>query len=154
MSQCCYDLCFWLLSVMNVIYVFFTYSFPHLSKFFLAFCLFLAMPAVTVVPGSGTESLPRKWQCLILNPLSHQGTPMLFIFYLFLSFVLLGPHLQHMEVPRLGIKSELQLPAYTTATAMPDPSRIWDLHHSSWHCQILCYLFLNVGRGDPWWPSS
>jgi len=27
-----------------------------------------------------------------------------------------------MEVPRLGVKTELQLLAYTTATAMPDPS--------------------------------
>ena len=27
------------------------------------------------------------------------------------------PHLQHMEVPRLGVKSELQLLAYSTATA-------------------------------------
>ena len=33
----------------------------------------------------------------------------------------LGLHLRHMEVPRLGVKSELQLPAYTTAAAMPDP---------------------------------
>ena len=39
-------------------------------------------------------------------------------------FVFLGPHLQHMEVPRLGVKSELRLPAYATATAMWDPSRI------------------------------
>ena len=29
-------------------------------------------------------------------------------------------HLWHMEVPRLGVESELQLPTYTTATAMPD----------------------------------
>ena len=28
---------------------------------------------------------------------------------------------QHMEIPGLGIKSELQLPAYTTATATPEP---------------------------------
>ena len=37
--------------------------------------------------------------------------------FLFFSslFVFLGPHLQHMEVPRLGVESELQLPAYTTA---------------------------------------
>ena len=42
-----------------------------------------------------------------------------------------GPHLQHMEVPRLGVKSELQLPAYTTATATWDPSCVWDLHGSS-----------------------
>ena len=38
---------------------------------------------------------------------------------------------QHMEVPRLGVESELQLPAYTTATATPDPSHVCDLHHSS-----------------------
>ena len=54
----------------------------------------------------------------------------LFYFLIFfLSF--LGPHPQHMEVPRLGVESELQLPAYTTATAMPDPSLVFDL------CQIL-----------------
>ena len=55
--------------------------------------------------------------------------------YVFICF--LEPHLQHMEVPRLGVKSELQLPAYTTATAMQDPSRICDLHHSSRHYWIL-----------------
>jgi len=42
-----------------------------------------------------------------------------------------------MEVPRLGVESELQLPAYTTAMATQGPSRICDLHHSSWQCQIL-----------------
>ena len=38
-----------------------------------------------------------------------------------------------MEVPWLGVKLELQPPAYPTATvtAMPDPSRICDLHHTS-----------------------
>ena len=40
-----------------------------------------------------------------------------------------------MAVPRLGVESELQLPAYTPATQ--DPSRICDLHHSSRQCQIL-----------------
>ena len=39
--------------------------------------------------------------------------------------------IRHMEVPRLGVESELQLPAYATATAMPDLSYICDLHHSS-----------------------
>ena len=52
-------------------------------------------------------------------------------------FVFLGPHLQHMEVPSLEIELELQLPAYTTATAMPDPSHVCDLHHSSWQHRIL-----------------
>ena len=43
----------------------------------------------------------------------------------------LGPYLKHMEVPRLGVQSELQLqlPAYTTATATQDPIRICDLRH-------------------------
>ena len=36
-----------------------------------------------------------------------------------------------MKVPRLGVKSELQLPAYTTATATQDLSCVCDLHHSS-----------------------
>ena len=46
-------------------------------------------------------------------------------------YVFFEPHLPHMEVPRLGVNSELQLPAYTTATAMQDPSHICDLHHGS-----------------------
>ena len=36
-----------------------------------------------------------------------------------------------MEVPRLGGQSELQLPAYETAAAMQDPSRVCNLHHNS-----------------------
>jgi len=31
-----------------------------------------------------------------------------------------------MEVPRLGVEVELMLPAYTTATARPDLSRVCD----------------------------
>ena len=42
-----------------------------------------------------------------------------------------------MEVPRLGVKSELQLPTYATATAIGHLSHVHSLHHSSWHCQIL-----------------
>ena len=44
------------------------------------------------------------------------------------SFVLFFElHLWHVEVPRPGIRSELQLQAYITATATWDPSHIWDL---------------------------
>ena len=42
-----------------------------------------------------------------------------------------------MTVPRLGGKSELQLLAYTTATATRDLSHVCDLHHSSRQHQIL-----------------
>ena len=51
-------------------------------------------------------------------------------------FFFLGLHLQHMEVPRLGTELELQLPAYTTAMATPDPSRICNLRLSLWQPQI------------------
>ena len=42
-----------------------------------------------------------------------------------------------MEVPRLGVELELQLPAYTTATATQDLSHVCNLYHSSWQYQIL-----------------
>ena len=54
---------------------------------------------------------------------------------LFLSFLELHPW--HLEIPRLGVQSELQLPAYTTATATPDLSHIPDPHHSSQQRRIL-----------------
>ena len=59
-------------------------------------------------------------------------------FYLCILFFFLGPHLQHMEFPRPGVKLELQLLAYTTTTATrQDLSHICDLRHSLWQCQIL-----------------
>ena len=54
-----------------------------------------------------------------------------------LRFYFLGPHLQHVEGPRLGAAQELQLPAYGTATATWDPSPVCDLPHSSQPHQIL-----------------
>ena len=66
---------------------------------------------------------------------------MLLLLFLFLKnffyFCFLGPHLLHMEVPRLGVELEPQLPAYATATATRDLTCNWDLHNSSWQCQIL-----------------
>ena len=49
----------------------------------------------------------------------------------------LGLHLWLMEVPCLGVELELQLRAYTTATATRDPSHICDPHQSSWQRRIL-----------------
>ena len=59
------------------------------------------------------------------------------LIYFFFAF--LAPHLWHMEVPRLGIKSELQLQAYTTATATRDPSLVCDLCHHSQRCGSLTH---------------
>ena len=46
-------------------------------------------------------------------------------------------HSRHVEVPRLGFEKELQLLAYATATAIPDPSYVFELHHSSQQHRIL-----------------
>ena len=47
-----------------------------------------------------------------------QATEEIFFFLSFFFFF----HLRHMEVPRLGVESELQLLVYDTVTAMQDPS--------------------------------
>ena len=44
-----------------------------------------------------------------------------------------------MEVPRLGVELDLQLIAYTTATAMPDPSQF-----CGQHCSLRQYRILNL----------
>ena len=58
-------------------------------------------------------------------------------FFFFVLFFFLGLYPWHAEVPRLGVKSELQLLAYTIATAMQDPGQGCDLNHSSQQCQVL-----------------
>ena len=55
--------------------------------------------------------------------------------FFFFFFCFLGSYMQHTEVPRLGVKLELQLLGYATATQ--DPSHVCDLHHTSWNHQIL-----------------
>ena len=58
-----------------------------------------------------------------------------FIYFVVITFLELP--LWHMEIPELGVELELQLPVCTRATATPDPSRVCDLHHSSWQRWIL-----------------
>ena len=67
-----------------------------------------------------------------LLPFSQQGLAFFFSF--------LGLPLRHMEVARLGVKSELQLPVYITATATQDPSHVCNLYHRSWQHWILNLL--------------
>ena len=63
---------------------------------------------------------------LMLCTLFTELTPTCFFFFDFL-----GPLMFHMELPRLRVDSELQLPAYTTATARQDLSQVFDLHPST-----------------------
>ena len=55
--------------------------------------------------------------------------PRVFCLFFCLLACFLGTHLYHMEVPRIGVEPELQLPA--TATTTCDQSLVCDLHHRS-----------------------
>ena len=86
-------------------------------------------------------------------PTASKSCPALLLAFTFIFFFLpsfLGPIRRRMEVLSLGIKLELQLQAYTTATAMQDPSCVFDLHHNSWQHQILVPL----NKARDWSASS
>ena len=53
-----------------------------------------------------------------------------------------------MEVPRLGVELELQLPAYTTV--MQDPNHVCSLHHSSQQRQILNRVRTGIEPVSSW----
>ena len=57
-------------------------------------------------------------------------------FFFFFFFLRATPEAYGSQIG-LGVKLELQLLTFTTATTIPDPSRICKLHHSSWQRQIL-----------------
>ena len=69
----------------------------------------------------------NQFYCILQSIRNHLS------FFLFLLFFL-GPNLRHVEVPRLGVVSELQLRACTTVIAMRDLSHICDLHHNVQQC--------------------
>ena len=82
------------------------------------------------------------WNCLTLShqiiPVNPDSIPkylflifIVIIFKLFFIAFFLGSQLWYMEVPGLGVKLELQLPAYAPATATPDTSYI---------CVLCCSL--------------
>ena len=53
------------------------------------------------------------------------------LFFWFFCFLGLHPAYGSSQATMLGVKSELQLLTYTTATATQDPNHICNLHHSS-----------------------
>ena len=99
----------------------------------------LPLPLPPLSAEFGTVEIPGNWRTLSSRTLKPALLPCLTTCSNILLFFscLLGPHLWHMDVPRRGVKSELQLSAYTTATATLDPSRVCNPHHSSCQCRIL-----------------
>ena len=78
-----------------------------------------AIGTMALTSGLGSLTLPACSVSAFGYPSGEElgGPPDSEIFF-FLPFVLfLGLHLWHMGVPRARVESELQLPAYTTATA-------------------------------------
>ena len=71
--------------------------------------------------------------CFSFIDTSALGWALNFLFF-FSFFVYLGPHWQHMQVPKLEVQLELWLPVYATATATQDPSRVWSATYTTAHC--------------------
>ena len=83
---------------------------------------------------SKTTSDVILWPTLIIKFSRHHSMNLITIIF----FFLLGLHQWHIEVARLGVELDLQLPVYATATATArDPSLICDLHQSSQQRLIL-----------------
>ena len=79
--------------------------------------------------------------------------PISFYLAFFCYFVFLGLPPQHMEVLRLGVELELQLLAYTTATAAPD---MMDTSQVRFHFATIGTpgLISNSSHRKPTWPSQ
>ena len=103
-------------SLLHSIYV--CFSFVHVSYYFDYYTLWNQGEWIPIQPSFFSKLL--SIQCCLS-----------FYTNFIVCFASLGPHLQHMEVPRLGVESELQLLAYDTATSTQDQSHVCDLHHSS-----------------------
>ena len=63
----------------------------------------------------GVEALLKSKGHFALTGSTFWNCPAISLSLFFFFFFFIGPHLWHMEVLRLGVKSELQLLAYTTA---------------------------------------
>ena len=85
--------------------------------------------SLTPSPRPGIELASSSVLARFISAESQRKLPSMYSF-ISLFFVFLGLLLWHMEVPRLGYSRELSMLTYTTATAIQDPSRVCDLHHS------------------------
>ena len=108
-----------------------------LSYAFLLYLYFLCCTVFVV------NKLYKTFQLIFytvnINLFTHMYSLSEILFY-FILFAFLGPHVRHMEILRPGVKSELQLPAYTIATATQNLSCICYLQHSSQQHWILNLL--------------
>ena len=84
------------------------------------------------------QEIPNQYQPVwTVSPSLEPADSRDFVLFWFVCFLLFWATLLHMEVPRLGVESEMQLPDYATATATWDLSCVCDVQCSSWQCGIL-----------------
>ena len=83
--------------------------------------LFTQQVKSIIIMYANASSFEQLWKMIYNYVIYLPSKNMLRVFVFLFS---LGQHLQHMEVPCLGVKLKLKLPAYATVTAMPDLSRI------------------------------
>ena len=88
-------------------------------------CIFAAFRLIVFIAETFNTGLGVTESSAITIVLSSSSSSSSSSSFFFL-FHFLGLQPQHMEVPRLGVESELRLPV--TTTAVPDPSRICHLH--------------------------
>ena len=74
----------------------------------------------------------------------------LLFYYFFKSFVFSRPHLGHMEVPRLGIKLKLLLPAFARATATWDLSHVFNPQPQCDARFLTCWVRLGIKPTTSW----
>ena len=104
----------------TLVILFLSFLLSFFLSFFLSFS-FLAAPTAyrSSQMRGGTHTRAATWATAVMTPEPyplHTEELLEILIYLFIySFVFLGSHPQHMEVPRLGVEWKLQLPAYTTA---------------------------------------
>ena len=119
---------------------FFSSSSFFLSVFFFFFSFLFSFFGCDMwgFLGQGSD---LHHSCDNTRPLTHRATRELkcptFSPHLLFVFFFLGPHPRHMEVPKLVVRSGLQLLANATAPATLDPSCVCNLHHSSQQRQTL-----------------
>ena len=89
-------------------------------------CSLLSLFLIVKLPRGPHNAVPGE-----VTRVSSPNSQAILLFAFFCLFVFLEWLSRHMEVPRPGVESELQLLAYTTATATQD------LSHSSWQRRIL-----------------
>ena len=117
------------------LFIYFYFLGPHLWHMEVP-SLWVELELLAYTTAHGNTKSSTHWSRPGIEPTS-SWIVVRFFFFLFFVFCLFRTKLAAYGVPRLGVKVELQLPAYTTTPGMRYLSCIFKLHHSSGQLWIL-----------------